>query len=682
MKPFSTFYAILVSAILIGTAAGQNAAKQTKVIDPANMDLSVRPCDNFYQYANGEWLKNNPIPPQYSQWGSFNILAEHNSDVLHTILEDAANNKTAPAGSNERKIGDFYSAGMDSAAIEALGWQPVAADLNRIAAIKDMNGVQLELSKQHSMNINAVFGFGSEQDPKNSTQVIGEIHQSGLGLPERDYYFAGDDRSKTIREEYVKFMTAMFKLVGDDDATAAAAANSVMAFETRLAGASRKLVDLRDPEKNYNKMTQEQLAELAPAVEWKRFFVDVGWTNPGSVDVGQPEFFKEINAMMKTVPLADWKNYLRWRIISTSAGALSSPFVEESFRFYGTILTGAKEMQPRWKRVRQVIDRSMGEALGEVYVAKEFPPEAKARALDLVKNIKEALREHIAAITWMDDTTKEAAVKKLNAIRVKIGYPDKWRDYSKLVIDRKSYLEDIRRSGNFAVDRAIYKIGKPVDKSEWQMSPQTVNAYYDASMNEIVFPAGILQPPFFDFKADDAVNYGGIGAVIGHEITHGFDDQGSKFDAEGNLKMWWTPDTRKMFDERTQVLAKQFDGFIPIDTLHIHGEATLGENIADLGGLAISFTALENTLKGKPRELIDGFTPEQRFFLSFAQVWRRNVRPEMLRTQIKTDVHSPAEFRVNGPLPDLQAFYDAFGCGKDSKMYIPPEKRARIWNLR
>jgi putative endopeptidase len=682
MKPLSTMLKVLFGATLVATAMGQNAYKQTKPIDPANMDLSVKPCDDFYRYANGTWIKNNPIPPEYSQWGSFNILAEHNSDVLHTILENAASDTSAPAGSNERKIGDFYAAGMDSAAIEALGWQPIAADLNRIAAMGDMSGAQLELSRLHSMNISPLFNFGSEQDPKNSTQVIGAIYQGGLGLPERDYYFAEDDRSKTIREEYVKFITAMFKLVGDDDTTASAAARSVMAFETRLAGASRKLVDLRDPEKNYNKMTQEQLAGLTPALEWKRFFVDIGWTDPGSVDVGQPEFFKEIGAMMKTVPLSDWKNYLRWRVISTSAGALSSPFVAESFRFWGTIMTGAKEMQPRWKRVRGVIDRSMGEALGEVYVAKEFPPEAKARALSLVKNIREALREHIMSITWMDDSTKQAAVKKLEAINVKIGYPDKWRDYSKLIIESNSYLEDIRRSGNFAVHREINKIGKPVDRTEWGMSPQTVNAYYNPSMNEIVFPAGILQPPFFDFKADDAVNYGGIGAVIGHEITHGFDDQGSKFDANGNLKIWWTPETRKRFDERTEVLAKEFDAIVPIDTLHINGEATLGENIADLGGLAISYTALENTLKGRPVERIDGFTPEQRFFLSFAQVWRRNVRPERLRMQIKTDVHSPAEFRVNGPLPNLQAFYDAFGCGKESKLYIPPEKRAMIWNLR
>jgi putative endopeptidase len=455
-----------------------------------------------------------------------------------------------------------------------------------------------------------------------------------------------------------------------------------MTFETQLAKASRKRVDLRDPDKNYNKMTQEQLTALAPAFDWKRYFTDLGWSNPGSVDVGQPEFLKEVNIMLGTVPIETWKNYLRWRIVSNSANSLSSAFVAENFHFRGTIMTGAKEMQPRWKRIRGGMDYLLGEAVGEVYVAKAFPPEAKARALELVNNIKLALREHINTITWMDNATKQAALKKLDAIVVKIGYPDKWRDYTKLTIDRTSYLENVRHAAHFAMQREIDKIGKPVDRTEWGMSPQIVNAYYNPSMNEIVFPAGILQPPFFNFKADDAVNYGGIGVVIGHEISHGFDDQGSKFDAEGNLKMWWTPETRKKFDERTGMLAHQFDGFVPIDSLHVNGSMTLGENIGDLGGLAIAYTAMENTLKGKKVEPIDGFTPEQRFFLSFAQVWRRNVRPERLRMQVKTDFHSPAELRVNGSLPNLQAFYDAFGCGQDGKMYLAPEKRALIWNLK
>jgi len=682
MKNFVRIFTIANILMAVTLAMGQNISRQAKPIDPANMDLSVKPCDDFFRYANGEWLKNNAIPPAYDQWGSFNILAEQNNEILKAILEDAATDETAPVGSNKRKVGDFFALGMDSAAIEALGYKPIAPELERIAALKDMKDVQAEIARMHAMNLRPLFAFGSEQDPKNSTEVIGEIHQSGLGLPERDYYFTDDARSNRIREEYVKHITVMFMLIGDDSVKASAAAQSVMAFETRLAKASRRLVDLRDPDKNYNKMSQEQLAALAPAFDWNRYFTDLGWSTPGSIDVGQPEFFTEVNAVIGSVPLADWKNYFRWNVVNTSANSLSSAFVAESFRFRGTIMTGAKEMQPRWKRIRAVVDRAMGEAVGEVYVAKTFPPAAKARALELVKNIKIALREHINAIAWMDDATKQAALKKLDAIVVKIGYPDKWRDYSKLDINRTSYVEDIRRASHFAFIRELDKIGKPVDRTEWGMTPQTVNAYYNPSMNEIVFPAGILQPPFFDFTADDAVNYGGIGVVIGHEISHGFDDQGSKFDADGNLKMWWSPETRKKFDERTGVLAKQFDGFVPIDSLHINGSMTLGENIGDLGGLALSYTALQNALKGKTVAPIDGFTPAQRFFLSFAQLWRRNVRPERLRMQVKTDVHSPAEFRVNGTLPNLQAFYDAFGCGTDSRMYLTPEKRSLIWNLK
>lgn len=682
MKIYSMVFSIVLFFMIAIEAICQDTTPQAKAIDPANMDLSIKPCDDFFHYANGTWLKKNPIPAAFDQWGSFHILDDHNSNVLHKILEDAAKDKSASAGSNKQKVGDFYSTGMDSAAIEALGMKPIAGELDRIEAINNIQDVQQEIDRLHSMNLNPLFGFGSEQDPKNSIEVIGEIHQGGLGLPERDYYFSEEARSKRIREEYVKHMTAMFHLISDDTTKAAASAQSVMAFETRLAKASRRLVDLRDPDKNYNKMTQEQLAALAPAFGWKRYFTDLGWSNPGSVDVGQPEFFKEVDSMLGTVPIETWKNYLRWRVVSNSANSLSSAFVAENFHFRGMIMTGAKEMQPRWKRIRGVIDGLLGEAVGEVYVAKAFPPEAKARALELVNNIKLALREHINAISWMDDATKQAALKKLDAIGVKIGYPDKWRDYTKLTIDQTSYLENVRHAAQFAMQREINKIGKPVDKTEWGMSPQTVNAYYNPSMNEIVFPAGILQPPFFDFKADDAVNYGGIGVVIGHEISHGFDDQGSKFDAEGNLKVWWTSETRKKFDERTEVLAKQFDAIVPIDSIHINGTATLGENIGDLGGLAIAYTALKNTLKGKTVESIDGFTLEQRFFLSFAQVWRSNVHPERLRIQLKTDVHSPAEFRVNASLPNLQAFYDAFGCGKEGAMYLAPEKRATIWNLK
>ncbi|MGA2623762.1 MAG: M13 family metallopeptidase [Bacteroidota bacterium] len=682
MKHSTVLKVLLAVFIIAAYATAQNLTSQSKPIDPKNMDLSVKPCDNFYQYANGTWIKNNTIPPAFSQWGSFTELGERNNDVLHEILQDAAKDRTAPKGSNRQKIADMYATGMDSITIESLGWKPIAGDLERIDAIKDVAVVQAEIARLHTFGAGGVFGFSSGQDLKNSSEVIGQLSQGGLGMPDRDYYLTDDEKSKKLRDDYNAYIAAMFELVGSDDASAASAAKSIMVVETRLAKASRTRVERRDPDKNYNRMSQKDLSALTPAFEWNRFFVSVGWSTPGDVNVGQPEFFKEVNAMLKDIPLESWKNYLKWRVLNGSAPSLSSAFVNEHFKFHGAALTGAKELQPRWKRIKNVIDGLMGEALGELYVAKAFPPQAKARAMEMVNNIKAALREHIGKLQWMDDSTKIAALKKLDAFGVKIGYPDKWRDYSSLSIDRSSYLENVRRASAFMTQFQINKIGKPVDKTEWGMSPPTVNAYYNSSRNEIVFPAGILQPPFFDFNADDAVNYGGMGAVIGHEISHGFDDQGSKFDADGNLKMWWTPQTRKKFEERTAVLAKEFDGFVAIDTLHVNGKLTLGENIGDLGGLSISFTALEHSLKGKKTELIDGFTPEQRFFLSYAQVWRRIVTPEQLRLQVKTDSHSPANFRVNGPLVNLQEFYDAFHCGQEGTMFVPPEKRAMIWNYR
>ncbi|HEX9614776.1 MAG TPA: M13 family metallopeptidase [Bacteroidota bacterium] len=663
-------------------AVSVGLAQQSKPIDPANLDLSVKPCDNFYYYANGTWLENTPIPAAYSSWGSFTELAEKNNEVLREILEEAAGGTNAARGSSGQKVGDFYSTGMDSATIESLGWKPIKGDLMRIDAIKDPEGIQTELAKLHSTGVGGLFGFFSAIDAKNSTQVIGQLSQGGLGLPDRDYYIDEDEKSKKNREDYLAHVAAMFQLIGTDEATAKANAQTVLALETRLARASRTRVERRDPDKNYNKMTQQQLADLSPNFHWTRFFETAGWQNPGDVNVGQPDFFKEVSAMARELPVADWKIYLRWRVLNAAAPGLSSPFVNENFNFYGTTLTGAKELQPRWKRIRAVINNLLGEVLGEMYVARAFPPEAKAKAMEMVNNLKDAMREHIAKLDWMDDSTKTAALKKLNSFGVKIGYPDKWRDYSKLEVDRKSYFGNLRRASAFNTAYNLGKIGKPVDKTEWGMTPPTVNAYYSATRNEIVFPAGILQPPFFDFKADDAVNYGGMGAVIGHEISHGFDDQGSKFDADGNLKMWWTADTRKKFEERTAVLGAQFDGYTVLDSLHVNGKLTMGENIGDLGGLALAYTALLNSLKGKQVQTIDGFNPKQRFFLSWAQVWRRNNRPEQLRLQVKTDPHSPSEFRTNGPIVNLQEWYDAFGCGADGAMYVASEKRAKIWNWR
>jgi putative endopeptidase len=682
MNVRSILAATLFILIFAPFCFAQDLTPQAKPLEPSNMDQSVKPCDDFNQYANGAWIKKTTIPPAFSQWGAFTELAERNNEVLHGILEAAASNTSAAKGSNEQKIGDLYATGMDSATIESLGWKPIEADLKRVAAIKDVAGVEAELAHLHAIGGGGLFGFGSGQDLKNSSDVIGQLGQGGLGMPDRDYYLATDEKSTKLRDDYWAYIHSMFMLVGASDTDAGNSAQAIMDFETRLAKNSRTRVERRDPDKNYNRMEQKELAALTPNFDWNRFFTAVGWSNPGAVNVGQPEFFKEVNVMLTEVPVETWKAYLSWRYLNGASPALSSAFVIENFKFHGTALTGTKELLPRWKRIKNVVDGLLGEALGEVYVKKAFPPQAKARAMEMVNNLKEAMREHIRKLEWMDDSTKAAALKKLDAFGVKIGYPDKWRDYSSLTIDRTSYVENLRRAQTFAFQYMLGKIGKPVDKTEWGMTPPTVNAYYSSNRNEIVFPAGILQPPFFDFNADDAVNYGGMGAVIGHEISHGFDDQGSKFDADGNLKMWWTKDTRKKFDERTAILAKQFDGFVPIDTLHVNGKLTLGENIGDLGGLSIAFTALQNSLKGKNPGLIDGFTPEQRFFLSWAQVWRRVVTPEQLRLQIKTDPHAPANFRINGPLANLQAFYDAFKCGTDGKLYLPPEKRAMIWNFR
>ena len=677
MKRLALVLFVFLSPLFAVTA--QQSTEKIPALDPVNMDLSVQPCTDFYRYANGTWLKRNPIPPEFSRWGSFQMLAEKNTAVLREILEDAARSSAAEKGTNRQKIGDLYYTGMDTTTIESLGWKPIEDGLKRIAAIRDIAGVENELAWFHLNGVGGVFGLFANQDQKNSTQVVAQLSQGGLGLPDRDYYVSDDPKLKQNREEYVAHVAAMFKLLGDKEGDAAAAAQTVLSFETRLAKASFTRVERRDPEKNYNKMTQGQLQAMAPSFDWKRFFVEMGVTNPGDVVVGQPPFFKEVNTMLKDVPLKDWKTYLRWRLVNAAANALSSTFVNENFRFNGTILTGTTQLQPRWKRISQVINGAMGEALGQLYVERAFSPQAKARAKEMVNNLLESMKEHIQALDWMDEATRAAALKKLSTFNVKIGYPDKWRDYSGLTIDRTSYLENLRRAAQFNFRFNLAKIGKPVDRTEWGMTPPTVNAYYSATRNEIVFPAGILQPPFFNPDADDAVNYGGMGAVIGHEISHGFDDQGSKYDADGNLKMWWTPETRKKFEALTALVVNQFDGYVAIDSLHVNGKLTLGENIGDFAGLSIAYTALEKALAGKPKQMIDGFTPQQRFFLAWAQIWRTNSTPEALRLQVRTDPHSPARFRTNGPLSNIPAFYEAFGCSDGTTMVRPQEVRPKIW---
>ena len=645
--------------------------------DTANLDKTCKPCDDFYQFAMGGWMKSNSIPPEYSSWGTFTQLADKNQQNLRQILDDAVKAKAAP-GSNEQKIGDFYASCMDTAAIDAAGTKPLEPELARIAGIKSVADLQGEAERLHTRGVGALFRFNSVQDLKDSTQIIGSAFQGGLGLPEREYYLKEDDKSKQLRESYVKHVAKMFELLGDPVDQSTAEAATVLKIETALATASMKNTDLRDPDKVYHKTALAGLKVLTPNFSWEAYFKAAGHPELKEINVGQPEFFKALDAQLSATPIDDWKTYLRWHLVNAAAPGLPEKFVDEDFDFHGKTLTGAKEIQPRWKRCVQATDRVLGEALGQVYVQKYFPPEAKARALEMVHNLIAALRDDLQTLPWMGPETRAQAATKLAAFAVKIGYTDKWRDYSALKIDRRSYAENQLRGAEFDFARRLNKIGKPVDRTEWGMTPPTVNAYNNGSMNEIVFPAGILQPPFYDPNADDAVNYGGMGAVIGHEITHGFDDQGSKFDGQGNLKNWWSPEDLKNFKARAACVSDQFDAYVVDGDLHENGKLVLGESIADLGGLTIAYAAYEKSLAGKPRPPDrDGFTPEQRFFLGWTQVWGANERIEFARLMANTNPHPLPRFRGNGPLSNMAEFAKAFGCKKGESMVR--EQACKIW---
>jgi putative endopeptidase len=669
--------------------------KNPPPLDPKNMDTSVKPADDFYLFANGGWIKNNPVPPEFSRWAAFNELGEKNNDALHEIAEKAAGG-TAPADASKdskkakgnekatsadvQKVGDFYASGMNESAIDTAKVTPLADEFKKIDAMKDRKDVLKEIGRFHSMGLRAFFGFISGQDDKDSTKVIAQAYQGGLGLPDRDYYTDDSERMKKIREQYLEHVTKMLTLAGATADQAAKDSQKIMALETSLAKAARTRVQLRDPQKNYNKMKVAELQTMTPDWTWADYFKEIKLSNPGDVNVGQPDFFKAANETFKTTAVEDWKPYLRWHLIRDMAPMLSTDFVNENFRFYEATLRGTKQIKPRWKRVVTQEDDSIGEALGKLYVAEKFPPEAKARALEMVNNLKDALAERIKTLEWMDQPTKDQALKKLAAFQVKIGYPDKWRDYSNLKIDRTSYAQNVMRANVFEVERLLKKIGKPVDRAEWGMTPPTVNAYYNPNMNEIVFPAGIMQPPFFDPKADDAVNYGGMGAVIGHEMTHGFDDQGRQYDAVGNLRDWWSKASADEYDKRRQVVVAQYSAYEPIAGSKINGELTQGENIADIGGVKIAFMAFKKAIAKKgPQPKIDGFTPEQRFFLGFAQIWRNNQRDEDLRLRLNTDPHSPGRFRTIGPLSNFDEFQKAFEIPDGSPMVRPVAERVNVW---
>ena len=647
-------------------------------IDPKDFDPSVKPETDFYHYADGGWIKANPIPAAYSSWGAFHEVQKVNEAALKRILEGAAK---APAPSPVQKlVGDFYASGMDEAAIEAAGLTPLAAEFSKIEALKSLDGIPGLIAHFHRTGLTAGFAISSEQDPGNSTAVIAGVGQGGLGLPDRDYYLRDDEQSKALREQYLAHIARTFELAGDKAEAAQARAVVVLKLETALAKGSKTNVELRDPVANYHKLALVDVQKLSPHFDWQRYLSDTAPVAIKEIDIGQPAFFEAFDQILTSTPLDDWKTYFRWHLLNGTAPYLNKAFQEEDFSFYGKTLKGSKELHARWKRVLETVDSDVGEALGQLYVAEYFPPESKARMLALVNNLRGALRARLQSLEWMDDATRAKALVKLDAFNVKIGYPDKWKDYRKLHIDRGAYVLNVLRAAEFAFDFNMAKIGQPVDRTLWGMSPPTVNAYYDPAMNEIVFPAGILQPPFFDPSADDAVNYGGIGAVIGHEMTHGFDDQGRQYDAQGNLSDWWTPESAKLFKERSAGIVKQFSGYVVIDSLHINGELTQGENIADLGGIKLAYAALQTALKQHPQTgKIDGFTANQRFFLSWAKVWHTNQRPEQARLQVNTDPHSPAQFRVNGPLSNLPEFFDAFGIPADSPMRRNDADRVVIW---
>ena len=666
-------------AVAQAAAGGASGGSAGKGFDVSNLDRTVKPCDDFYKFADGGWVQKNPIPADHSSWATFNQLHDKNEDLLRQILDEAAKDKSAQPGSNWQKIGDYYASCMDESQIESAGLQPVDPELQRIAGIKDEPGLQAEIARLQREGANVAFEFGSEQDFKDSTQVIADAEQGGLGLPDRQYYRDNDDRSKQLRDQYVEHVTNMFKLMGDDAAKAAAEAKTVLDIETTLANASMDRAARRDPDNVYHKMALTQLGELTPHLSWDVYLKEVNAPAVSAMNIEQPDFFKALDEAFTSVPLDDWKTYLRWHLIHSAAPALSDKFVEENFDFYGKTLTGQKEMLPRWRRCVESTDRELGEALGQYYVQRNFPPEAKAQAVVMVKNLIAALHDDLLTLDWMSPATRQQAIKKLEAINLKIGYPDKWRDYSALKVDRVSYAGNLLRGRTFEFQRDLAKIGKPVDRTEWDMTPPTVNAYYNPLMNEIVFPAGILQPPFFDPNGDPAINYGGMGAVIGHEMTHGFDDQGAKFDAQGNLKNWWTQEDLKNFKDRGDCIAKQFEAY-EYDGLHENGKLVEGESIADLGGLTISYAAFEKTLEGKPAPpAIDGFTAQQRFFLGFAQIWAGNYRPEYARLIIKTNEHPLGQFRTDGPLSNMPAFAKAFGCNAGSPMVRSDTLRCRIW---
>ncbi|MCR8561797.1 M13 family metallopeptidase [Mucilaginibacter sp. BJC16-A38] len=659
------------------TGVSADAPKRTVFFDKSGMDTTVKPGDNFFLYANGKWIKDTKIPPSENSWGLGNILYNDNQKHLHSILEDVSVDDN-PAGSLEQKVADFYKSGMDTATIEKLGYEPVKPLLNNIDTVKDYKGL-LQLAAAGFKNGDGfLLGFYVSPDDKISTKNVAHFDQTGLTLPEKGYYFKTDSASLKIRAEYVKYIAKLFTLTGVDAKLAASKADGILKLETEIAKSHLSPEQLRDPQKNYNKFTAADFQKQMPDLDLAGAFRLMG-LKTDTVLVGQPGYYKALDSLLKNQPIVVWKDKAAFGVLDGAATSLSKSFIKAHFDFYGTILNGQKKQKERWKTIVDKVDGGLGELLGQLYVKKYFAPEAKQRMLALVNNLQNAYRERIEKLDWMSPETKKQAIAKLDIITKKIGYPDKWKNYDDVTINKDGYYSNLQNIAQHDYKQELKKVNKPVDRSEWGMTPPTVNAYYNPTFNEIVFPAGILQYPFFDNDADDAINYGAIGLVIGHEMTHGFDDQGRQYDKDGNLKDWWTKEDAKKFKTRVKVMIDQYNQFTVLNNIHVNGNLTQGENLADIGGLAIAYQAFKNTAQGKSDTKIDGFTPDQRFFLSCAQVWRSKRSEQLDRMLINVDPHSPEMYRVNGPVSNMPEFYKAFGIKPGDKMYREEKDRVKVW---
>lgn len=672
-----TFSAALVLSFNVAQSQKKSKASPVKYIDKSNMDLSVKPGDNFYEYANGNWLKNNPIPASKTRWGTFDVLRLNSAERLRGLAEEAAAHPEKDSIS--QRVGDFYASGMDTAAIDKLSYTPIKAELQKLNDISTKQQALNQIAILRTKGLGSpLFRFSVGQDDKDVNTYIPQFSQGGTSLPDRDYYLKNDMRSKTIREAYVSYMTDLFHMTGDNLAEASQKAHDILALETGLAKLQLSRVEMRDPKKTYNKFAVADFSKMTPGFDWKNLMASMKVTGADSILVNNPEFFKGADALFSAVPLDTWKAYLEWRVIESAAPYLSSDFVNRSFEFT-KVMTGQKEITPRWQTISSLLDRSLGELVGQLYVKKYFTEAAKQRMLALVQNVQQTFADRINRLTWMSDSTKQQALVKLHAIVNKIGFPDKWETYPGVVIKRNDFYGNVKSVSEFNYNKMAARMGTPVDKTRWGMTPPTINAYYSAGNNEIVFPAGILQFPFFDFGADDAINYGGVAAVIGHELTHGFDDQGRQYAADGNLRDWWTKTDADKFNLLAKKVVDQYNAFTVNDSIYVNGKLTLGENLADLGGLNIAYEAFKKTPEGKSDKKIDGFTPDQRFFLSWAQIWRSNTVPEYASQLILTDPHSPGEARSNAPISNMDSWYRAFDVKPGDKMYKPENERIKIW---